>query len=294
MFATVFGKTSGLFKRDENGKVLNEVSDFVTLDFMTNGTFTMKTDGTCGMLFENDDKYYLCRRQDIKEKSRNFDTVMTNGHTTEIAGKQCFVSKMLRGSGKTERTVDVYIFMVNSDAGSESYGRPELEGNHMIGFTPILHDFSDDRHVLSAICGQNGSNDLSLFTTEPNYTIVDNKIKISVGLKSAADILDSKKMITVEIMGNKISDKYNYKSEQHFVNPHGSIIIPSDFSPSSEQLTSIEKLHDWFTNKSNPFADSEGFVIHHDNSRVKCHRGYVGLEHTWTKTKSCSTEFFFN
>lgn len=287
MSATVFGKTSGLFKRDSTGAVLNELTDLATDEFLTNGTITMKTDGTCGMLFTHDNKYYLCRRQDIRQNSRNFDSVMKLGQTVTIADKPCFKSVMTRGSGKTERKVDVYIFMLDSD------GKPELEGNHMIGFTPILEDFGEDRHIMSAISGTNCTDNLSIYTTCSDYTIANNKICIKVQQMPAQDILGSQSMKTVEIMGRKVSDKYNYQSDKHFVNPHGSIIIPPEFAPTVSQLKSVEDLTMWFNDKTNAFADSEGFVIHYQNQRIKCHRGYVGSEQYWTKTKSCGTEFHF-
>lgn len=286
-FATVFGKTSGLFKRDAKGKPTNELADGLTVDYILSGHFTLKTDGTCGLLFCHNGLYYLCRRQDIRKNSRNFASVLQNGKIEEIASRKCFVSKMIRGSGKTEYETDVYIFMVGTD------DKPELEGDHMIGFVPISETNPEDKYIMSTISDENISDNLTLYVTDTHNTH-DHSLAMTVVKKSAADILCGKSLATVEIMGKKISDRYDFNSDQHFINVHGSITIPREYMPTAQQLSSLDDLKQWFQSASNPYANNEGFVIHFDDGcRIKCHRGYVGLEDSWKKTKSCGLKFYF-
>lgn len=101
-----------------------------------------------------------------------------------------------------------------------------------------------------------------------------------------------KQIKTVEIMCKKISDKYGYQTDECFVNPHGSIVIPQNLIPPFNYDT----IKTWFENDMyNDWANQEGFVIHfpNQNQRFKLHRGHVGMEKTWQIKKECGIKFIF-
>jgi len=99
--------------------------------------------------------------------------------------------------------------------------------------------------------------------------------------------------MTVEIMGSKISNKYGFKDDKHFINPHGSIIYPKNQIPKF----SYESLREWFTKDSeNRWANVEGIVIHFPEigTRLKFHRGHVDMQSTWDTKKESGVKFVWN
>ena len=280
----VINKTEALFERNPAKPtevfktITKEVSDLVaTQPYVA----TIKTDGTCGLLCKENNEYYLMRRQDIKLRSRNYELVMSSGKIITFANRTCFSTVMFRGSGKMERTVPLYIFQLNTD------NSPEIENEHIIGFTPLLHDFGEDKHTISAIDGSNGSANLRVHTT-----VFEGNLDIPVRLVAAADLLGgSRSIMTVEIMGSKICNRYGFKSDRHFINPHGSIVYPSDIGVNFFDYDSVSA---WFAgDANNRWANVEGFVIHFPccNRRFKLHRGHLGMENTWRAKKESGIKF---
>ena len=314
----VINKTASLFIRDEENPTM--VTSKLSKDFtqcldaynagMEQMIVTVKTDGTCGMvckvqsqpnqsqdlsLADRDENncYYLMRRQDIKIKSRNYQSVMNNGICSIFCGMPCYITKIIRGSGKLERLEPFYIFQLTPDS------KPDIDNGHVIGFTPLLHDFPDDKHAISAIDGFNGTTNVRFFTTTFNGSL-------NVGIRSvsAAELMDGLKIMTVEIMGSKISNKYGFTNNKHFINPHGSIVYPMDLpycqdAPCGQALYpkfDYDAIKEWFESEAlNPWANVEGFVIHFlkSNKRFKVHRGHVGLEKTWVSRKTSGINFLF-
>lgn len=280
----VINKTEGLFGRDPNNTkvVLKEHSTEIKELFESEPhVFTAKTDGTCAMVCKIGSSYMLMRRQDIKVNGRNYDMVMASGHIETIAGNKCFVTKMDRGSHKDQKIVLLYIFQLDGN------DKPEPEFGHIIGFTPLLHNFGDDKYAITAIKGTNGDTDMHLFTT-----VFDGTLDVAVKWIHVDDLMQSKLLMTVEIMGSKISNKYGFANDQHFINPHGSIIFSQDKTPPID----FDKLRVWLENdNSNRWANVEGYVVHFpkSNRRVKVHRGHLGLEQTWRAKKESGIKFIF-
>jgi hypothetical protein len=273
----VINKTESLFVRDPQNpiNVTTELApEFIELVKKEPMIVTVKTDGTCGIIcHDTNNNFYLMRRQDIKIGNRNYDIVMRNGIYGIYSGIECFITKMVRGSGKSERTVPLYIFQLTDDH------KPEIEFNHMIGFTPLLHDFAEDKYVVTAIEGLNGTPDLKLATT-----VFGGTLDIPVRVIAASELLSGQNIMTVEILGSKISNRYGFKNDKHFINPHGSIIYPKEIYP----MLDFNSLLNWFKSDStNRWSDVEGIVIHFPSSgrRFKLHRGHLGLEHTWKSKK---------
>jgi len=279
----VINKTESLFARDTQNPsiILKEISlEAQQLIATEPYTITAKTDGTCGIICcVSKDSYLLMRRQDIRLKSRNYDMVVNNGESTIFAGSKCFVTKMIRGSGKSERIVPLYIFQLTEN------NKPEIEYNHVIGFTPILHDFADDKYAVTAIDGINGSPELKLFTT-----VFSGNLDVEVKSVLCSEILQGNNLLTVEILGSKISNKYGFSNDNHIINIHGSITYPTEHTPE----LNYDYLKKWFESDStNRWANVEGIVIHFplSNRRFKVHRGHVDLESTWKMKKESGIKF---
>ena len=279
----VINKTESLFVRNSENPL--QVTDTLAEDFVKLCTkepmiVTAKTDGTCAIICrDNDNNCFLMRRQDIKIGNRNYDMVMNNGVYTTYSGIPCFVTKMVRGSGKSEITVPLYIFQLTEDH------KPEIEHTHVIGFTPLLHNFGEDKYAITAIEGTNGTPNMKLFTT-----VFNGSLDIPVRTISATELLLEKKIMTVEIMGSKVSNKYGFINDKHFINPHGSIVYSEEVCPT----LNYDSLCSWFKNDSNNrWANVEGLVIHFPtcNRRFKLHRGHVGLEQTWRTKKESGIKF---
>jgi hypothetical protein len=282
----VLNKTESVFNRITNSsEVEPEINPKLQelLDSKTECIFTQKTDGTCGLIMKIDDKYIFMRRQDIKNKNTNYEFVMNpkNGFIKMIGEKKCYVTSIVRGSGKYKKTVPFYIFQISDD------GKPELEFNHLVGFTPVQHNFPDDKYVITAIDGLNGSDNMYLYATDFKNSLNINIIKISI--KEFMGDLD---IITVEIMGKKISNKYGFIDDRHFVNRHGSIIFPSYLIPP----ITYEGIKKWFeSEKDNRWANTEGIVIHFTtcNMKFKIHRGHVKMEESWKIKNKSGIEFIW-
>ena len=278
----VINKTEGLFARDPNDSriVLQELSpEIKELRQKEPHVFTVKKDGTCAIIVVMGKNIWVMRRQDIKVGARNYDMVMKSGQNEVIAGVNCFVTKMNRGSDKVPKIVPLYIFQLDET------GKPEPEFGHIIGFTPLLHDFGDDKYAITTIKGVNGNADMQVYTT-----LFDGSLDVHVDWVPVAELMGSKLLMTVEIMGSKISNKYGFTSDQHIISPHGSIVFPLDNQPPVE----YNELKAWFENDDkNRWANVEGFVIHFpkSNRRIKVHRGHVGLEHTWRSKKESGIKF---
>jgi hypothetical protein len=275
----VLGKTEGLYPRGERGAVVRELSP-ETKALLSDGTpysITVKTDGTCGLLCLDGTSYYLMRRQDLRVGTANHKLVMETGALQTFAGRKCFIAPLLRGKVKTT----VYIFNLDAD------DKPEPEFDHLIGFTPLLHDFGDDKHVLTSINGTNGTPDMKVYSTCPSESL-----QIPVRIVSCRDLLGGETLRTVEIMGSKVSNKYGFTTDQHFINPHGSIVFPTDQEP---PLDDFKRLEEWFANGTNPWSDVEGFVVHFPtvDRRLKFHQGYVGREKIWQSRKTSGMSFIF-
>lgn len=281
----VINKTESLFKRDpiDPDQICPEISpEFKELLATQPYIITAKTDGTCGILCKEDtNKYVLMRRQDIRVGTKNHEIVMKSGQCSTYAGTKCYVTQITRGTRKSERTVSLYIFQLTDS------GMPEIEHNHVIGFTPLLADFGDDKNVITSIDGINGDPNMKLYTT-----IYDGSFDIPVRSVDPADLMQERNLMTVEILGLKVSNKYGFTDNRHLINPHGSIIYPEGTAP----LIDHASIKAWFENDStNRWANVEGFVIHFPliNKRIKVHRGHVGLEKTWQIKKESGIQFIW-
>ena len=302
----VINKTGSLFRRDPvNPKVVVHEANQEIVDLMQKEPyiFTVKTDGTCGMIVSTETgRFTLMRRQDVKVTNRNYQMVMDNGTLQTVAGVNCFVTKMVRGTQKSSIEVPLYIFQLGPDM------KPEPENDtHIIGFTPLLENFGDDKYAITAIKKQdvvsiNGAPGMMLYTT-----IFDGSLDIRVEPIPVEEIMGDKLLMTVEIMGSKISNKYGFTNDTHFINPHGSIYYPTaapeDGSTGKSEQSDLAPpldyagLKEWFENDhNNRWANVEGFVIHFPLSakRFKIHRGHVGLEHTWVSKKSSGINFIIS
>lgn len=281
----VINKTDSFFGRDPDdmSKVSREIPE-ETMVMLQNEPYviTVKTDGSCGIIFEIENgRYLLMRRQDTKVNSRNHEIVMKNGKKCQINGIDCyFVDAFVRGSGKGTRTSPLYIFNIDQE------GNPIEEHTHIIGFTPVLQNYGEDKYMASAIDGTNGEVGMKLWTT-----VFEGTLDIPIRCIPVTELMEGKKMMTVEIMGNKVSNRYGYTNDRHFINPHGSIVYPKDLAPKLD----FDFIKAWFMDSSNRWADVEGFVIHFpsSNKRLKLHRGHVGLEKTWQNKKESGIRFMW-
>jgi hypothetical protein len=284
----VLNKTQPVFVRDNfdhmslTDKLNPKLKEYLDANLKYN--VTVKTDGACGLIMFVNEKFVLCKRQDINNKSRNFERVTNpaNGKLVKVANLPCYQTSIIRGTGPHEREEPLYIFQLTSD------GKPELESNHLIGFTPVLNNFSDDKYIITAI----EPNLLDKDDSNIKTTYFDGTMNIRIIKIPIKQFMNNKQICTVEIMCKKISDKYGYSTDACFVNPHGSIIIPRNEVPELDYNT----IKQWFQEDArNDWANQEGFVIHFPtiNQRFKLHRGHVGIENTWQIKKDCGIKFIF-
>jgi len=284
----VLNKTQPVFvrKSDDPSSVTDELNPQLKklLDANSKYITTVKTDGSCGAIILIDSKYVLCKRQDINKKSRNYERILNplNSIIKIVAGMPCYLTSMIRGTGPHERIEPLYIFQLTKDR------VPELESNHIIGFTPVLRNFADDKYMITAIEYNILNQDDYLIKT----TYFDGTLNLRVFNIPIKQFMGSKQIQTIELMCKKISDKYSYDTDACFVNPHGSIIIPRELVPELNYNT----IRKWFKEDDrNVWANQEGFVIHfpNENMRFKLHRGHVGMENTWQIKKECGIKFIF-
>ena len=288
----VLNKTKALLVRNEDDHTL--VTDQINPEFVAllkadvKYTVGVKTDGSCGAIIKINGIATLCKRQDITEQSRNYSRVSDpeNGLLKVIAGKPCYITSMIRGTSKHERIEPLYIFQLTKE------GKPELEGNHLIGFTPVLTNFAEDKYMATSF-EENPEDPSNPYIFATHF---DGTLNIRVAKTTMADILYNEEIKTVEIMCKKISNKYGYETDMCFVNPHGSIVIPDDQVPDF----TYNGIKTWFETAEatyNRWADQEGFVIHFptENIRFKIHRGHIGLNNTWKSAdkKACGIKFIF-
>lgn len=276
----VINKTRSLFFKKDVGSSADELHEQY-LEVIKNETpiVTVKTDGTCGLVWNLDGLYYLMRRQDIKEKNQaNFDAVM-NSELRESNGVVYRYAEITRGFGKNEKKVPLYVLHLSDDM------VPQKELGHLIGFTPISIEIPDDKHIMSVMIGSNGTPDLML-----RSTVFEGSCDIPVRAIAASDILQGKQLMTVEIMGQKVANHYDFNSHIHFINPHGSIVLPQDQIPEFTR----EAVKQWFAqDETNRWADVEGLVLHFIESkkRFKFHRGHFGIGKEWMAKKTSGLKF---
>lgn len=275
----VINKTGSLFVRNSENKITSEFDpDFIELSKIEEPIVTIKTDGTCALLVKLDDSYYLMRRQDIKTTGRNYTDAMNSElkYNNDIPYRH---ATMTRGAGSNAKQVPLHIYQLDADL------QPEPEANHLIGFTPISKEIPEDKHIMSAIIGTNGTPDLIIRTT-----VFDGTPDLIVKAIPASELLAGRQLMTVEIMGPKVVNKYGFTGTTQFINPHGSIILPSSEVP---ELT-YDSIKTWITNESkNRWADVEGLVFHFPKAqrRFKFHCGHLDMGKQWNAKKASGMVF---
>lgn len=280
----VFGKTESLFKRDEADHTkVNPTMNPVFQEIIDKGipwVASVKKDGSCGAVFSVNGQWGLYRRQDITKKSRNYTHVAQpeNGHRDVVAGHPCWVSTMVRGTGKHEKRVDVYFFELNEE------GLPSVEANSMIGFTLI--DPMEDKYVMSAV-EMNPEDALNPFIYTSRF---EGSLDVPVIKTTMKELVGEHGLITVELMCRKFADHNGLGDDRCFVSPHGEEIIPVDVMP---PLT-YDGLLEWFRSE-NRWADQEGivFLVPSQGVRFKLHRGHFNMEDTWRAKKVSGLRFYY-
>ena len=286
VMSPVFGKTDSLFKRDEiDHTKVNPTIHPLFQDILDQGiswSASVKKDGSCGAIFSINGQWGLYRRQDITKKSRNYTHVNNpaNGKTEMIAGYPCWITTMVRGTGKHEKWVDVYFFDLNQD------GLPNTDSNHTIGFTLI--DPMEDKYAMSAVV-QNIDDPSNPFV----YTSQFNRIlDIPVIKTTMKDLVQGNKLITVELMCRKFADHNGLLDDRCFVSPHGDEIIPTEHLP----VLTYDRMKEWFMNDAtNRWANQEGtvFFVPERNIRFKLHRGHFNMDDTWKSKKESGITFYY-
>ncbi len=249
---------------------------------------TLKVDGTCGAVIRvGPESYVLARRQDIKVGSPNHELSMSGGKVIILGSTKAFVSEIKRGGGKNPRECPIYFFNLDPD------DKPKAEGPHVIGFTPVQHSFGEDKNIISAIDGTNGSDTFDLWTTSKILNETDSKIQMLVEKIKVADLLGDADLMTVEILGSKVSKRYGYKDDRHLIMAHGSVTYPDDKIPNYKNHLELQK---WFqADQLNPWANVEGLVFYFsDGTKYKVHRGHVGIEESWQSKSESGIEFIFD
>ena len=257
--------------------------------FQVDGPWTasIKLDGSCGAILCVEGQWGLYRRQDINKKSRNYAAVSdrARGMRQMVAGYPCWVTSMVRGTGKHEKLVPVYVFDVDSEAES------------IIGFTVI--DPIEDKYVMSAVDSVEADpfvwvSDFQGSLDVPVVKRLDvpvvKRLDVPVVKRHMSEVAAGKEMVTVELMCRKFADHYGFTDDRCFVSVHGSIPIPPEFQPQ----WSYEGILAWFQS-DNPWANQEGVVIlTASGERFKIHRGHFNMEHTWKATKAAGVTFYYS
>ena len=279
----VVGKIDSLFDRDpkDHTKVLPDFNiEFQKL--IASGEpwiASVKKDGSNGAVFNRK----LHRRQDIPQKSRNYAHVCNraNGNRTIIAGRACWETTLVRGSGKMEKTVPFYIFDVTEE------GVPDTNSFHIVGLVPI--DPFEDKWAMSAVC--NNPDDVDdPFIWASHFT---GRLDVPVHKMTMSEFMGPRKIVSVELMCRKFADHNGFKDDRCFVSEHGVEEIPRNQLP--VELT-YDAFRQWFENDvTNRWADQEGVVFLFPNRcrRFKMHRGHFYMEATWRKKKESGLKFHY-
>lgn len=248
--------------------------EFVQLKETDEPIISIKFDGTCAIIIKFDESYLLCRRQDIKIDTPNYSLIKKLGHSYIIGSTPIFESEIKRG-GKNGINVPIYFFNLDLEQ------MPIEEGIHVIGFTPLLHNYSDDKHAYNSIIGTNGTNNFNVWTT----TTLLSKSQIRVQQVGVAELMVNRDILTVELMGSKISSRYGFKDNRHFIMPHGLFIVDQ---PSSFEYDPIKELIE--------STNIEGLIFYFPttNKLFKVNRGHLQSENIWQKQIECGHEFFFD
>lgn len=255
----------------------NDLSEeFVELLKKETPETTIKFDGTCSICIrESNDSYLLCRRQDIKTNTSNHSAIKKSGESVLIGSTPAFKSTIKRG-GQKGPDCEIYFFNLDKD------GMPLEEGIHVIGFTPLKHGFGEDTHVINSIVGTNGT-DFKVWVAIG--FLPNSKNQIQVQLTKISETMLDRDIVTFELMGTKVSNRYGYTTNQHFIMPHG--LLPVD------QLTNFnhENIKERIMSD-----DIEGFVLHFPiaNKLFKINQGHIHSEADWQKKTKCGHEFVFD
>jgi hypothetical protein len=291
MSCPVFGKTDSLFKRDEHDhtKVNPEINPAfqAVIDQGILWEASVKKDGSCGAVFAVNGQWGLYRRQDITKKSRSYTHVRETGQLSVIAGHQCWITTMVRGTGKHEKMVDVYFFDLDIN------GLPYLDSNHMIGFTAI--DPLEDKYVMSAV-QPNPEDPLNPYIYASHFEGTCDIPIIKTTMKSLVTQNNGSELITVELMCRKFADHNGLTDDRCFVSPHGEEIIPADAMPSPKGTLTYDGLLEWFkSDATNRWANQEGivFLVPSTGARFKLHRGHFNMEDTWRAKKNSGLCFYY-
>ena len=265
----VFGKTDSMFRRNAEDHTKVDSAFHPRFQVDSPWTVSIKTDGSCGAIMCVDGQWGLYRRQDINKKSRNYTAVSDrkNGSRQTVAGYPCWVTSMVRGTGKHEKTVPLYVFDMDSD-------------ESIIGFTAI--DPIEDKYVMSAVDSA---------ALDPFVWVTDFQgcLDVPVVKSRMSEVAAGKELVTVELMCRKFADHYGFTDDRCFVNLHGSMHILPEFQPQ----WSYEGILAWFQS-DNPWANQEGLVIlTASGERFKIHRGHFNMEHTWKATKAAGLQFHY-
>lgn len=262
----------GIHDKINPSRALSE--EFVQLKETDKPIISIKFDGTCAIIIKFDESYLLCRRQDIKIDTPNYSLIKKLGHSYIIGSTPIFESEIKRG-GKNGINVPIYFFNLDLEQ------MPIEEGIHVIGFTPLRHNYSDDKHACTAIIGTNHTPHFNVWTS----TTLLNKSQIQVQQVHVAELMANKDILTVELMGPKISSRYGFKDNRHFIMPHGLFQL--------DQLISFE--YDLIKELIES-TNIEGLVLYFPttNKLFKVNRGHLHSEDIWQKQIECGHEFVFD
>lgn len=261
-----------LHKKEDPNNELSE--EFLKLVQEENPIITIKFDGTCAICIKkSNDSYFLCRRQDIKIGTPNHSGALKSGELVTIGSTRAFKSTIKRGGAKGS-TAEIYFFNLDVN------GMPVEEGIHMIGFTPLKHNFGEDTHVINSIVGTNGTN-FNVWTAVKS----DSKNQIQVQSTPIAVLMPNCDILTVELMGPKVSNHYGFTTNQHFIMPHG--LLPIDPPKDFNHTTVKEWIHS---------EDIEGVVLYFPTIKqlFKINQGHLHSEAEWQKKTKCGHEFIFD
>ena len=241
---------------------------------------SVKKDGSNGAIFNG----RLYRRQDVKKKSRSYEHVRNkaNGKKAIVAGRPCWVTTLLRGTGKSERTSPFYIFDVTED------GTPNADAFHIVGLAPVDHP-TEDKWIMSAFReNPDVPNDPFIWASQFAGTLDVPVVEMKI-----SQFMRERQLVSVELMCRKFADHNSFKDDRCFVSEHGADVIPRDELPT--ELT-YEGFHQWFLNDAtNRWANQEGvvFLFPQTGRRFKMHRGHFYMNETWRAKKDSGMNFYY-